>query len=129
MVARAFSLATLDQLVGLERLALERPVGSFEPPAQAPPALRLQVREIVLIPATRHQLASRAVHGGAALESLRRDGRAPGLAAILIDPARIAERCLNHAQPGIIATYDTHQYLDEKRNALTQWADHLQAPL
>jgi integrase len=49
-----------------------------------------------------------------------------GLAKLGIRPD-IAERCLNHAQPGIIATYDTHQYLDEKRKALTQWADHLLA--
>jgi integrase len=39
----------------------------------------------------------------------------------------IAERCLNHSQPGIIATYDSHHYLEEKRDALTQWADYLQA--
>jgi len=36
----------------------------------------------------------------------------------------IAERCSNHAQTGIIATDDTHQYLDEKRPALNQWAAH-----
>jgi len=34
---------------------------------------------------------------------------------------------LNHSQPGIIATYDSHHYLEEKRDALTQWADYLQA--
>jgi hypothetical protein len=51
------------------------------------------------------------------LETLAKLGIRPG----------IAERCLNHAQPGIIATYDTHHYLEEKRDALTQWADHLQA--
>jgi integrase len=59
------------------------------------------------------------------LHDLRRTVRT-GLAKLGIRPD-IAERCLNHAQPGIIATYDTHQYLDEKRNALTQWAGHLQA--
>jgi hypothetical protein len=25
------------------------------------------------------------------------------------------------------STYDVHHYLEEKRDALTQWADHLQA--
>jgi hypothetical protein len=25
----------------------------------------------------------------------------------------------------VIATYDTHHYLDEKRDALTRWAGHL----
>jgi integrase len=59
------------------------------------------------------------------LHDLRRTVRT-GLAKLGIRPD-IAERCLNHAQPGIIATYDTHQYLDEKRNALTQWAGHLRA--
>ena len=59
------------------------------------------------------------------LHDLRRTVRT-GLAKLGIRPD-IAERCLNHAQPGIIATYDTHHYLEEKRDALTQWADHLQA--
>jgi len=63
--------------------------------------------------------------GAFTLHDLRRTVRT-GLAKLAIRPD-IAERCLNHAQPGIIATYDTHQYLDEKRGALTQWADHLQA--
>lgn len=37
----------------------------------------------------------------------------------------IAERCLNHAQRGVIAAYDVHQYLTEKRQAFEQWAAHL----
>jgi hypothetical protein len=32
---------------------------------------------------------------------------------------------LNHAQPGIVGTYDTHAYLDEKRAGLEKWATHL----
>ena len=63
--------------------------------------------------------------GAFTLHDLRRTVRT-GLAELGIRPD-VAERCLNHAQPGIIATYDTHQYLDEKRDALTQWTDHLQA--
>ncbi len=59
------------------------------------------------------------------LHDLRRTVRT-GLARLGIRPD-IAERCLNHAQPGIIATYDTHQYLGEKRAALNQWAAHLEA--
>ena len=62
--------------------------------------------------------------GAFTLHDLRRTVRT-GLAKLGIRPD-IAERCLNHAQPGIIATYDVHQYLEEKRNALTQWADHVQ---
>jgi integrase len=56
---------------------------------------------------------------------LRRTCRT-GLAQLKIPP-HIAERCLNHAQPGIVATYDVHQYLDEKREAFTKWAAHLEA--
>jgi integrase len=63
--------------------------------------------------------------GAFTLHDLRRTVRT-GLAKLGIRPD-IAERCLNHAQPGIIATYDTHQYLEEKRDALTRWADHMQA--
>lgn len=37
----------------------------------------------------------------------------------------IAERVLNHAQETIEGTYDVHEYLDEKRAALEQWANHL----
>jgi len=47
-----------------------------------------------------------------------------GLARLKIAP-HIAERVLNHAQPGIVATYDRHAYLEEKRAALTAWAAHL----
>lgn len=37
----------------------------------------------------------------------------------------VAERVLNHAQAKIAGTYDTHDYLDEKRDALEMWATHL----
>lgn len=63
--------------------------------------------------------------GAFTLHDLRRTVRT-GLAKLGIRPD-VAERCLNHAQPGSVATYDTHQYLGEKRDALTRWADHLQA--
>jgi integrase len=56
---------------------------------------------------------------------LRRTVRT-GLARLGVRPD-IAERCLNHAQPGIVATYDVHQYLDEKRDALNKWAAHLES--
>jgi integrase len=59
------------------------------------------------------------------LHDLRRTVRT-GLAKLGIRPD-IAERCQNHAQPSLIATYDTHQYVEEKRGALTQWTVHLEA--
>lgn len=59
------------------------------------------------------------------LHDLRRTCRT-GLAKLKVAP-HIAERCLNHAQETIPGTYDTHDYLDEKREALQKWAAHLGA--
>jgi integrase len=58
------------------------------------------------------------------LHDLRRTCRT-GLAKLKVAP-HIAERVLNHAQERIPGTYDTHDYLDEKRAALELWAAHLQ---
>ena len=54
---------------------------------------------------------------------LRRTGRT-GLArlGVKID---IAERVLNHARERIEATYDVHEYVDEKREALDKWGKYL----
>jgi integrase len=54
---------------------------------------------------------------------LRRTGRA-GLARLGVK-VDIAERVLNHARERIEATYDVHEYLDEKREALEKWEEHL----
>jgi integrase len=72
-------------------------------------------------------LETLAEHGvaGFTLHDLRRTVRT-GLSRLKIQP-HIAERVLNHAQPGIAAVYDVFAYQDEKRAALTQWADHLAA--
>jgi integrase len=61
------------------------------------------------------------------LHDLRRTCRT-GLARLQILP-HIAERVLNHAQEKIEGTYDTHDYLQEKREALDKWAAHLKALL
>ncbi|MER2538300.1 MAG: tyrosine-type recombinase/integrase [Azonexus sp.] len=37
----------------------------------------------------------------------------------------VAERCLNHALGGLIAVYDQHDYLDERRRALDLWCEKL----
>lgn len=37
----------------------------------------------------------------------------------------IAERCLNHSLGGLVATYDKHDYLTERRRALELWATKL----
>lgn len=55
---------------------------------------------------------------------LRRTARTGlGRLGIKID---IAERVLNHARNRIEATYDLHEYIDEKRDALTRWAQYLE---
>ena len=40
-------------------------------------------------------------------------------------PEEVREAVLAHARPGVKGRYDFHQYLDEKRDALTQWAAKL----
>jgi integrase len=59
------------------------------------------------------------------LHDLRRTCRT-GLAAIKVEP-HIAERVLNHTQPGVAGVYDRHAYLDEKRTALELWSEHLRS--
>lgn len=39
----------------------------------------------------------------------------------------VAERCLNHSLGGLVATYDQHDYLTERRRALELWETKLQA--
>ena len=40
-------------------------------------------------------------------------------------PKDIAERVINHARPKLDETYDQHDFLSEKREALEKWATHL----
>ena len=54
---------------------------------------------------------------------LRRTGRT-GLARLGVK-TDVAERVLNHARERIEATYDVHEYISEKREALEKWAQHL----
>ncbi len=39
----------------------------------------------------------------------------------------VAERCLNHSLGGLVAIYDQHDYLEERRYALSLWAAKLEA--
>lgn len=57
------------------------------------------------------------------IHDLRRTMRTP-MAGLGIDPL-IAERCLNHKIPGIEGIYNRHQYFNERKAALAQWADLL----
>ena len=54
---------------------------------------------------------------------LRRTGRT-GLARLGVK-VEIAERVLNHARERMEATYDVHDYIEEKREALERWSQHL----
>ena len=38
----------------------------------------------------------------------------------------VAERCLNHTLGGLVAVYDQHDYLEERRAALERWAAYLE---
>ncbi|HEY1891978.1 MAG TPA: tyrosine-type recombinase/integrase [Steroidobacteraceae bacterium] len=57
------------------------------------------------------------------LHDLRRTCRT-GLSRLKVEP-HIAERVLNHVQPGVAGVYDRFAYLEEKRAALEKWASHL----
>lgn len=48
------------------------------------------------------------------------------LAALGVDP-HIAERCLNHKIKGVEGIYNRHDYFDERRAALNEWAQLLKA--
>jgi integrase len=37
----------------------------------------------------------------------------------------VAERCLNHTLSGLVAVYDRHDYMEERRRALELWANAL----
>jgi integrase len=51
---------------------------------------------------------------------------ASGMGAIGVQRFHIS-KVLNHADDSVTARYDRHDYLDEKREALDLWAEHLQA--
>jgi integrase len=53
------------------------------------------------------------------LSRLKKEDGSPAVAP------HIAERVLNHVQEKIPGTYDTHDYMDEKRDALEKWANHI----
>lgn len=42
-------------------------------------------------------------------------------------PSNISEMCLNHKLAGVEGIYDVHTYFDERKKALTTWADFLAA--
>lgn len=61
------------------------------------------------------------------LHDLRRSF-ASGLQRLKVEP-HVIECCLNHSTSKIQRTYQTHDYEDERRKALTAWAEHIDAVL
>lgn len=57
------------------------------------------------------------------IHDFRRTARSH-LAALGVDPV-IAERCLNHKIKGVEGIYNRYQYFEERKQALTLWADLL----
>jgi integrase len=47
------------------------------------------------------------------------------LAALGVDII-VAERCLNHSLGGLVAVYDKHDYMTERRRALELWANRIE---
>ncbi len=58
------------------------------------------------------------------VHDLRRTCRT-GMARIGV-PEIVSERVLNHQSGGLVKNYTVHEYLDEKRDALVQWAQEVQ---
>lgn len=90
------------------------------------PAKRRGTRE-TLGPNTVNWALGQIEHGVApfTLHDLRRSARTQ-LAALGVQP-HIAERYLNHALPGINDTYDTYDYLNERRAAMELWCSKFKA--
>jgi integrase len=128
----------LDLNAGLWRLPAERNKSgrAFEIPLSRPVVETLRalprIGPIVFSldgkrPMTLHQLIERVRSEAGLLDvrlhDLRRTLRT-GLAELGVN-FEIAERVLNHAMPSLQAVYNRHNYLAEKRSALTLWADHV----
>jgi integrase len=85
------------------------------------PARRTRKKNLTMSPETVNWAVSEIEHkvDHFTLHDLRRTARTQ-LAALGIAP-HVAERCLNHKLPGINDVYDTHDYLTERKAALTLW--------
>ena len=58
------------------------------------------------------------------IHDLRRTCRT-GMARLGV-PEIVSERVLNHLPQGLAKVYNVHEYLDEKRSALSRWAQEVQ---
>lgn len=90
------------------------------------PARKMQSRMLPHVAESTINVAlAKVKHGLPAftLHDLRRTARSQ-LAALGVEP-HIAERCLNHKIKGVEGTYNRHSYFEERRQALSAWADLL----
>ena len=71
------------------------------------------------------ELSDKSVAGWR-FHDLRRTMRTQ-LSALPTVPDMVRELVIGHAQPGLHQVYDQHRYLDEKRDALDQWAARLRS--
>jgi len=114
------SLWAVGEFEALQRLAKRSPyVLPSEPGADSPIDPKQLTRSLAKC---RARFKARGI-ASFTLHDLRRTCRT-GLAKVGVQP-HIAERVLNHAQERIVGTYDTHDYPDEKRDALNRWAIYL----
>lgn len=60
---------------------------------------------------------------GWTLHDLRRTGRT-GLSRLKV-PSMVSELVINHGRDSLQKTYDLHEFLDEKRDALERWSNHV----
>jgi integrase len=137
---RGMAWSELDLDEGLWRLPAERNKSgrAFELPLSPPVVETLRalprIGPMVFTPNGKrpiavHQLIER-VRSDAALLNMRlhdlRRTLRTGLAELGVS-FQVAERCLNHAMPGLQAVYSRHNYLREMRTALSLWAEHVLA--
>lgn len=90
------------------------------------PARRIQERRLPHIsPDTLNVALTRVEHGleHFVIHDLRRTARTH-LGRLKVPP-HVAELCLNHKLKGITGIYDTHDYFDDRREALNKWANEI----
>lgn len=109
----------VDEFQVLKRLAKRSPFVFPNDDGSAPADPKLVTRSVARYQATFQELGIKPFTP----HDLRRTCRT-GLARLKIQP-HVAERVLNHAQEKIAGTYDVWEYMEEKREALDKWAQHL----
>lgn len=120
----------VDHAVPLSALALDLVAGAAAHNAQSPfvfPSPRSPDRPIARLSLSRAILRKQSDELGIAPftpHDLRRTCRT-GMAALGV-PDPVAEKVIGHKLAGMLAVYNVHPYMDEKRDALNRWAAHIE---